>query len=82
MDTGELLNTLGVSFPRQELYYLEAQGFLRPEKRRVGKTWRRDWPPEVIPTLRIYWKLHEEGFPPRVAWEKAEALARREKENQ
>jgi len=81
MDTGELVSALGVSFPRQELYYLESQGFLRPQKRRVGKTLKRDWPAEIIPTLRVYWELREQGFPPRVAWEKAEIPALPEKED-
>ena len=71
MDTGELLTKLCVPLPRQELYYLEFQGFLRPEKRRVGKTWRREWPEESIPLLERYWGFKEQGFPPRVAWEKA-----------
>jgi len=72
MDTGQLLSALTMSFPRQELYYLESQGLLRPIKHRIGKTYKRDWPSEIIPMLERYWQFRQQGFPPRVAWEKAE----------
>lgn len=71
MNTGELLSALCVQFPRQELYYLESQGMIHPRKRRIGRTNRREWPDEIVPLLERYWTFREEGFPPRVAWEKA-----------
>ena len=81
MNTGELLNALGAKLPRQELYYLEAQGFIRAKKHRIGKTYRREWPEEVIPRLERYWSFREQGFTPRVAWEKAMQIDRSGKEN-
>jgi len=71
MNTGQLLTKLKVPLPRQELYYLESQGLLHPEKYRVGKTKRREWPEDIVPLLERYWAYREQGFPPRVAWEKA-----------
>ena len=81
MDTGELLTKLCVPLPRQELYYLEFQGFVHPEKRRAGKTWRRQWPEDIIPLLEPYWNFRQQGFPPRVAWEKATQLVSTDKED-
>ncbi len=81
MNTGELLNALCVRLPRQELYYLESQGLLHSKKHTVGRTDKRDWPEEAIPLLERYWVFREEGFTPKVAWEKATRQGRQDKES-
>lgn len=80
MNTGELLNALHNRLPRQELYYLESQDFIRAEKHLIGKTYRREWPEDIIPLLEDYCGFRAEGFTPRVAWRKVTQSGQNSKE--
>lgn len=72
MNTRQLLQRVGGGLRRRDLYYLESQDLIKPQKYRTGNVWHRDWPESLIPVLKTYIALKKEGFKVGVAWERAQ----------
>jgi DNA-binding transcriptional MerR regulator len=70
--TGELLaHVPGVT--KDQLYYFEAKGFLHPRKVSAGKIERNDYTEEDLKMVKAISKYYQQGFPPKVAFQKAMA---------
>ena len=72
MTTGELLAQVPGT-TKDQLYYFEAKGFVRPRKVSVGKVERNDYNEEDLRLIKAICKYYQQGFPPKVAFQKAMA---------
>lgn len=72
MTTGEVLAQVpGIT--KDQLYYFEAKGFVRPRKVAAGKVERNDYSEEDLRLIKAISKYYQQGFPPKVAYQKAMA---------
>ena len=61
---------------KEDVYYLEHRGYLRPVKQRHGRVERNFYTAEQVELVAQMWRLKQEGLPPRKAYPKAkQALA-------
>ncbi len=70
--TGELLAKVP-PVTKDQLYYFEAKGFIRPKKVSVGKVERNDYSDDDLKMVASISKYYQQGFPPKVAFQKAMA---------
>lgn len=70
MRTGEVLSAISEGITKEQLYYLEARGYIKPLKVRVGKIYHRDYSEEDMKLVKAIWRYLRRGYTPRVAYEK------------
>jgi len=70
MKLAEILNKIE-GLTRDKVYYFESQGFISSKRIKRGRIERREYTEEAYKKLKALWRYYEEGFPPKVAYEKA-----------
>ena len=56
---------------KEDVYYLEHRGYLRPIKQRHGRVERNLYTAAQVDLIAEMWRLRQEGLPPREAYRKA-----------
>ena len=69
MKTPEILKKIDI--PRQKLYYLEQNGYIKPQKTVIGEKSFREYSNEDVKKVECIWQYLKKGFKYRVAHEKA-----------
>ena len=56
---------------KEDVYYLEHRGYLRPVKKRHGRIERNLYTAAHVDLVTQMWRLKQEGLPPREAYRRA-----------
>jgi hypothetical protein len=56
---------------KEDVYYLEHRGYLRPVKQRHGRLERNFYTRGQVDLIAEIWRLKQEGLPPREAYRRA-----------
>ncbi len=56
---------------KEDVYYLEQRGYLKPVKLRQGRVERNLFTKEQVSLVSEMWRLRQEGLPPREAFRRA-----------
>lgn len=56
---------------KEDVYYLEQRGYLRPIKQRHGKVERNLYTTEQLQLVSVIWRYRQSGLPPREAYQRA-----------
>ena len=57
---------------KEDVYYLEQRGYVRPLKQRHGRLERNLFTAEQAELVAAIWRLRKRGLPPRRAYEQAQ----------
>jgi len=73
MTIGQVMAQIDGEIARDFIYYLENKGYIDPEKITTPsrKIQRREYSEDDVLKIRLIWGYYEQGFSPRVAYEKA-----------
>ena len=56
---------------KEQVYYLEQRGYLRPIKQRHGKIQRNLYTSQQLQLVQAIWRHRQAGLPPREAYQRA-----------